>query len=511
MPPFTIGSEGICKLLKALQPNKAAGPDKISPMILRELRDQISDILQIIFTKSLDTGKLPSKWLDANISPVYKKGDRSLPSNYRPISLTCVLCKVMEHIVTSQLVKHFNNHNILYELQHGFREKRSCETQLIMLTHELLQNMQKGKQTDLILLDFSKAFDKVSHEKLIYKLHNYGVKGKTLTWIKSFLDNRTQTVVVDGKQSRTAPVTSGVPQGSVLGPILFLAYINDLPDNITSQVRLFADDTVVYAAISRMDDSLALQRDLDTLQTWENKWDMEFNPSKCQVLQITRARKPIPTSYYLHNQKLEVTDCARYLGVDISHNLSFNNHIDRICNSANKTLGFLRRNLKTNDKQLKSIAFQATVRPVLEYCSSCWDPYTQRNISKLEMVQRRAARWVKGDWRQTSSVTGMLQELGWRTLALRRADARLVMLYKIVHGVVAVPSQFYLPQPGRESRGPRPHTIPQIQTTRDYFKYSFFPLTVVQWNALPPDIPAVLSLDGFKAAVCSVEHAAPRK
>ena len=307
------------------------------------------------------------------------------------------------------------------------------------------------------------------------------------------------------------PVTSCVPQGSVLGPILFLAYINDLPDNITSQVRLFADDTVVYAAISRMDDSLALQRDLDTLQTWENKWDMEFNPSKCQVLQITRARKPIPTSYYLHNQKLEVTDCARYLGVDISHNLSFNNHIDRICNSANKTLGFLRRNLKTNDKQLKSIAFQATVRPVLEYCSSCWDPYTLRNISKLEMVQRRAARWVKSDWRQTSSVTGMLQELGWRTLALRRADARLVMLYKIVHGMVAVPSQFYLPQTGRGSRGPRPHTIPQIQTTRDYFKYSFFPLRVVQWNALLPDIPAVLSLDGFKAAVCSVEHAAPRK
>ena len=173
----------------------------------------------------------------------------------------------MEHIITSQLVKHFNNHNILYELQHGFREKRSCETQLPMLIHELLQNMQKGKQTDLIFLDFSKAFDKVSHEKLIHKLHKYGVKSNTLSWIKSFLNNRTQTVVIDGTQSHTAPVTSSVPQGSVLGPILFLAYINDLPDNITSQVRLFADDTVVYAAISRMDDSLALQRDLDTLQT----------------------------------------------------------------------------------------------------------------------------------------------------------------------------------------------------------------------------------------------------
>ena len=172
MPSFTIGTEGICKLLKALQQNKAAGPDKISPTLLRELRDQISGILQIIFTKSLETDKVPSCWLDANISPIYKKGDRSLPSNYRPASLNCVICKVMEHIIISLLVKHFNNHNILYELQHGFTEKRSCETQLSMFIYELLQNMQKGKQTDLILLGFSKAFDKVSHEQLIYKLHN---------------------------------------------------------------------------------------------------------------------------------------------------------------------------------------------------------------------------------------------------------------------------------------------------------------------------------------------------
>ena len=511
MPSFTIGSEGICKLLKSLQPNKAAGPDKISPMILRELRNEICNIIQVIFNKSLDTGKLPSQWLDANISPIYKKGDRSLPSNYRPISLTCVLCKVMEHIVTSQLVKHFNKHNILYELQHGFREKRSCETQLIMLIHELLQNKQKGKQSDLILLDFSKAFDKVSHEKLLFKLHNYGVRGNILSWIKAFLDNRSQTVVIDGEQSCTAPVSSGVPQGSVLGPILFLVYINDLPDNITSQVRLFADDTVVYAAISRMDDSLALQRDLDTLQVWEQKWDMEFNPSKCQVLQITRARKPIPTKYFLHNQELEVTNSARYLGVDISSNLCFNGHIDRICNTANKTLGFLRRNLKIHDQKVKAVAYQATVRPVLEYCSSCWDPYTLRNISKVEMVQRRAARWVMSDWRQTSSVTNMLAQLNWRTLAQRRADARLVMFFKILHGLVAVPAQSYIPQPTRFSQGPRPHALPQIQTSRDYCKYSFFPLTIVQWNALPPTIPANLTLVGFKEAVCSIEHISPRK
>ena len=380
-----------------------------------------------------------------------------------------------------------------------------------MLTHELLQNMQKGKQTDLILLDFSKAFDKVSHEKLLHKLHFYGIRGNILSWIKSFLDNRSQTVVIEGKQSKTAPVSSGVPQGSVLGPILFLAYINDLPDNVTSQVRLFADDTVVYAAISRMDDSLALQRDLDTLHLWEDKWDMEFNPSKCQVLQITRARSPIPTKYFLHNQELEITNCARYLGVDISQNLSFNSHIDRITASANKSLGFLRRNLKVKDTKIKTVAFQAMVRPVLEYCSSCWDPYTQKNINKIEMVQRRAARWVIGDWRQTSSVTNMLQELKWRSLALRRADARLIMLYKILHGMVAIPVQPYIPQSTRLSTSSRQHTIPQIQCTRDYFKYSYFPLTIVQWNALPPDIPLCPTVDSFKEAVCSIEHMSPRK
>ena len=164
--------------------------------------------------------------------------------------------------MTSQLVKHFTTNNILYDLQHGFREKRSCETQLIMLVDELANNIQQGRQTDLIVLDFSKAFDKVSHEKLAYNLFHYGVQGKTLAWIKGFLADRSQRVVLDGVSSSSIPVTSGVPQGSVLGPVLFLAYINDLPEQVTSQVRLFADDTVVYITIHKHTDSQILQDDL---------------------------------------------------------------------------------------------------------------------------------------------------------------------------------------------------------------------------------------------------------
>ena len=195
--------------------------------------------------------------------PVFKKGDKSLVSNYRPISLTCILCKVLEHILASNIVKHLDGQGLMYDLQHGFREKRSCETQLIMLIEDLARNASVGKHADIILLDFSNAFDKVKHSKLLWKLHQYGIRGSGLAWIR-VLGSRSQQVVIDGKESESIPVTSGVPQGSVLGPILFLVYINDLPDEVLSRVRLFADDTALYLTMESEDDSSALQYKL----TW---------------------------------------------------------------------------------------------------------------------------------------------------------------------------------------------------------------------------------------------------
>ena len=205
--------------------------------------------------------------------------------------MTCILFKVMEHIIASNISKHLTQHDILYELQHGFHEKRSCETQLIQLVEDLSRQLTLGNQTDLVLLDFSKAFDKVNHLKLLLKLTNYGIKGNTLNWIKSFLIGRSQTIVMDGEFSNVVPVTSGIPQVSVLGPLLFPLYMNDLPDNIQSRVRLFADDTAVYLTVSSANDSSILQSDLDALQCWERTW--EFNPSKCPVLHISRSRSPI--------------------------------------------------------------------------------------------------------------------------------------------------------------------------------------------------------------------------
>ena len=509
MQEFQISIAGILKLLGNLKPGKAAGPDKIRPLVLKELREEISPIIKVIFDRSIETGKLPTDWCHAFVTPVFKKGDKSQAVNYRPISLTCILCKVLEHIMASQIVKHMNEHSLLYDLQHGFREKRSCETQLTMLVEDLARSASKGKQTDLILLDFSKAFDKVNHSKLIWKLHQYGIRSNVLRWVQAFLGNRSQSVVVEGEESDSVPVCSGVPQGSVLGPILFLIYINDLPDTITSKVRLFADDTALYLTIEGENDSAILQHDLDKLSMWEREWDMEFNPSKCQVIQVTGSRKPINATYRLHGLVLETVTCARYLGVDISSDLTWRSHVDRVTGSATKTLNFVRRNIKTKNPSVREMAYNTLVRPQLEYAAAVWDPHTKGKTSQVEKVQRRAARWVSCNYVRLASVTDMTETLGWRSLAQRRADARLCLFYKIIHGLVAVPLPSYIELNSRISRYCHSMTFRQLHTTTNYYKYSFFSLAVVQWNALPESVVCLPSLEAFKAAVSGLQHSRP--
>ena len=313
---------------------------------------------------------------------------------------------------------------MLFELQHGFREKRSCETQLVMLVHEIAkENMQTGKQTDLI--DFSKAIDKVAHEKLISNLHFYGIRGKKLSWVKDFFDSPSQAVVLNGVKLEKIAVSSGVPHCSVLGPILFLAYINDLPDQVKSRVRLSANDTAVYLAISSEDESITLRIDLFTLEKWEQRWDMSFNPSKCQVLHITRAKCPIHTRCILHGTVLESVPSAKYLGVTISDNqITFlgpppththtRKHIDSVSKTANQTLGLLKRNIKVHNKDFKSTAYTTLVRPQLEYALTVWSPHTATSIAKLEAVQRRSVHchWTTRDYQRTSSVTQTLNDKG---------------------------------------------------------------------------------------------------
>ena len=215
--------------------------------------------LRIIFDQSLQTGKLPDDWVDANVAPVFKTGDKHSPANYRPISLTCVCAKLLEHIICKQIMSHFSKNKMLTPVQHGFRSKHWCESQLLITTDEFIQNFEGKTQTDVVVLDFSMAFDVVPHQRLLHKLGHYGIRGTTLNWIQNFLTNRTQKVVVDGSSSESAHVKSGVPQGTVLGPLLFLTHNNDLPSTVSSQVRLFADDCLLYHPIKCWADQEKLQ------------------------------------------------------------------------------------------------------------------------------------------------------------------------------------------------------------------------------------------------------------
>ena len=244
---------------------------------------------------------------------------------------------------------------------------------------------------DAILLDFSKAFDKVPHERLLHKLDFYGIRNNNLLWIKDFLSNRQQQVLLNGVQSSKLSVDSGVPQGTVLGPTLFLLFINDLHEHVSCSVRLFADDCLLYRITNNANDSNELQKDLSNLEKWEMDWQMKFNPEKCYVINISKKTKPNVFKYKLHDHILETVEDSKYLGVSICNDLDWGVHINNITSKANKTLGFLRRNMKHCSQKVKILTYTSLVRPVLEYSSPVWDPYKQNQINQIEQIQRKAA------------------------------------------------------------------------------------------------------------------------
>ena len=256
---LSIDACGVLSQLRRLNPNKAHGPDELSPQLLKLVAEELAPALIIIFQQSYDLSSTPKDWNSAIVTSIFKKGLRSDPSNYRPISLACICCKIMEHVMLSHIAKHIAKNNVIINEQHGFRNKLSTIAQLINTNTDWANTLNNKGQTDIIFLDFSKTFDKMSHKFILSKLHYYGIRNHTLSWIGAFLSNCTQTTVVNGVHSSYVEVTSGVPQGSVLGPMLFLLYINDINNAITSQIKLFADDSVLYRNIHNQNDQVILQ------------------------------------------------------------------------------------------------------------------------------------------------------------------------------------------------------------------------------------------------------------
>ena len=354
---------------------------------------------------------------------------------------------------------------------------------------------------DMAILDFAKAFDKVSHQRLSRKMAYYGIQGTTLYWVMDFLHGRNQQVVIDSETSSPAEVTSGVPQGTVLGPTLFLIYINDIAENIKSNIRLFADDCVVYRQIDSTQDHVILQEDLNNLFDWSNTWQMKFNVDKCVIMNIGNLKIKAKHGYKMNNQILETVKHHPYLGVELTDNMKYNNHINTITSKASRVLGFVKRNLKHCPRTVKERAYQTLVRPKLEYSSPIWNPQQKTQIKQLEQVQRNAARFVLNkpyNYQNPSSVTTMLQQLNWPTLEDRRKAADQILMFKVINNLVAVP-QSYLPQ-----RSPRYVDSVRFITYHcrlNIYQHSFFPRTVIYWNQLPVSITNLQCLDSFKLAV----------
>ena len=306
-------------------------------------------------------------------------------------------------------------------------------------------------------------------------------------------------MVVDGNESDLAQVQSGVPQGTVMGPL----FINDLPIVVDphTQVRMFADDCLIYRNIKNLRDQAHLQRDLNALNQWGTLWGMKLNAKKCNILTISSMAQPLSKFYEIDSTFLERVDSATYLGIIISKSLRFSSHIENTANKMNRRLGFLKRNLNGSLKATKQTAYFSLVRAGAEYGSTIWDPFLAKDKLALERVQRRAARWVEGVRpHEIVSVTDILEKLKWDTLEERRRIQRLTLMYKVVHGLVAVsPEQLHMIHADARTRALHRHKF-RIQSARsEERKYSFVNRTIPEWNNLPTSTAEADSLCSFKS------------
>jgi Reverse transcriptase (RNA-dependent DNA polymerase)/Endonuclease-reverse transcriptase len=388
----------VFQTIKTIKPDGATGPDGIPSKIVHKCAKVLAPSLSHLFSISMNCGELPKEWKLANVVPIFKTGRKDCTSNYRPISLTSVICKIMEKIVNYQMLQYLQSIKAINRQQHGFLPKRSCVTMLLSAIDDwqFAMDAKAGTHIDVISLDWAKAFDRVPHKRLLMKLQRFNIRGCIFQWLRSFLSERKMKVIFDGASSTQSQVLSGVPQGSVLGPLLFTIYMMDLPQCINSTIRQYADDCTLYRIINSPEDERILQNDLNSIQLWCVLNYMSLNEQKCNHIVLTKSRRSNTSVYYVNNKLLARAKAVKILGLTITQDLKWNTQTEIVRNRAAKLLGFLSRTVHSAKPRVKRMLYISLIRSVMTYGCPAWHPSTKANVKKLESIQNRATKFITG-------------------------------------------------------------------------------------------------------------------
>lgn len=492
-----INEEMVANKLEKIDVNKCPGLDDMHPKLLFELRGELIKPLTKLFNFSMKNGVVPLEWREAGVVPLFKKGKKSEPENYRPVSLTSLICKIMESILKDNILAHLDKHSLINDSQHGFSKGRSCLTNLLVFMEEVTCSLDEGNPVDVIYLDFAKAFDKVPYRRLFSKLRSHGIGGKVAEWIEVWLTNRKQKVGLNKKYSDWSSVVSGVPQGSVLGPLLFLIYINDLDEGIISKLGKFADDTKVARGVSNDSEVEILRADLCKLFQWSVDWQMLFNVDKCTVMHL--GSKNPQCEYKMGNNILKISKQERDLGVTIDSSGKSTVQCKMAVKKANTVLGMIKRNIVFKSKDVIVKLYKALVRPKLEYCIQAWCPYLKKDIDILERVQKRATKMIEGY--KNLCYEDRLSNTGLMKLEKRRARGDLIQVFKIIKGIDKVDYRhFFEIAVTDRSHTTRGHSLKIIKGGCKYdIRKKFFSQRVVNaWNGLSQYVVDAVTVNSFK-------------
>jgi hypothetical protein len=509
-PNFWFTPSSVLEALSKLGKRNTAGQDGIPYLFLRRMAIPLAEPLSSIFNNSLYRGEVPLLWKTANVIPVPKAGMSTQLNGYRPISLTSSICKVFEKILRQKILDFCLQTNKIDHRQFGFLPRRSVELQLLKCMNDWTFHLEQGETVDIIYFDISKAFDTVPHSLLLEKLHALDLNSNIISWIRDYLSGRTFQVTINRSKSCSVPIPCGVPQGSILGPLLFILYLNDLPSKLRhAKVAVYADDIKIYCPIKSFTDGQNLQEDINIITDWVEANGLTLSLSKCTALRLLPTRRhpanknttlPLP-NYFIGQTQLKLTDSVKDLGVTIDSSLNFQSHIHQLVCRANRVSGTIRRVFYSRNQTFRMKLFKAFVRPILETATSIWSPSLVGTSKEIEGVQRSFTKSLPGMF--DMPYRDRLHKLGLTSLAYRRLVNDLVHIFKLIKGYYHPfldRADFLSLQGSGQTRG---HSLRLTSSiSKSQVRAQFWSRRSIRlWNKLPPEAVGLHNYTAFKAAL----------